>query len=45
MGVQVGADAVAFGVHRGGQLGAASQLGVSHHLVREARTALLTVPL
>ena len=41
----VGADAVAFGVHRGGQLGAASQLGVSHHLVREARTALLTVPL
>jgi nucleotide-binding universal stress UspA family protein len=41
----VGADAVAFGVHRGGQLGAASQLGVSHHLVREARNALLTVPL
>ncbi len=41
----VGADAVAFGVHRGGQLGAASQFGVSHHLVREARTALLTVPL
>jgi len=41
----VAADAVAFGVHRGGQLGAAWQLGVSHHLVREARTALLTVPL
>jgi nucleotide-binding universal stress UspA family protein len=41
----VGADAIAFGVHRGGQLGAASQLGVSHHLVREARIALLTVPL
>jgi nucleotide-binding universal stress UspA family protein len=41
----VGADAIAFGVHRGGRLGAASQLGVSHHLVREARTALLTVPL
>ncbi len=42
---EVGADGIAFGVHRGGQLGAAWQLGVSHHLVREARTALLTVPL
>ncbi len=42
---EIGADAVAFGVHRGGQLGADSQLGGSHHLVREARTALLTVPL
>lgn len=42
---EVGADAIAFGVHRGGRLGAEWQLGVSHHLVREARTALLTVPL
>lgn len=42
---ETGADAIAFGVHRGGRLGAATQQGVSHHLVREARTALLTVPL
>ncbi len=42
---EVGADAIAFGVHRGGQLGGVEQEGVSHHLVREAPTALLTVPL
>ncbi|HJS47491.1 MAG TPA: universal stress protein [Gemmatimonadales bacterium] len=43
--VEVGADAIAFGVHRGGPLGGAEQMGVSHHLVREAPTALLTIPL
>jgi nucleotide-binding universal stress UspA family protein len=42
---EVGADVIAFGVHRGGPLGGVEQRGVSHHLVREARTALLTVPL
>ena len=39
------ADAIAFGVHRGGALGGAEHRGVSHQLVREAPTALLTVPL
>lgn len=42
---EVDADVIAFGVHRGGRLGAETQFGVSHHLVREAQTALLTVPL